>query len=211
MPTKTEKDAISGRDTTGHEWDGIRELDTPLPKWWLYTWYACILYALGMFVVYPSIPYGTGYFHGLIGYSQRKMVDADVGKLVAKRNVAMDTIAADSFAQIKADPALLEVALTSGRITFAENCQPCHGAGGAGNPGYPALAAGAWIWGGTLQDIQLVATQTRTVPQHVVRKLLRWLYRCRARRIFHVCNPKCLIVRAFSCLGIRLLSGNDFS
>ena len=158
MPTKIEKDAISGRDTTGHDWDGIKELDTPLPKWWLYTWYACILYALSMFIVYPSIPYGTGYFHGLAGYSQRKMVDADVGKLVAKRKTAMDTIAALSFAQIKADPALLEVALTSGRITFAENCQPCHGAGGGGNPGYPALAAGAWIWGGTLQDIQQTVT-----------------------------------------------------
>ena len=63
-----------------------------------------------------------------------------------------------SFDAIKADPALLEVALTSGRITFAENCQPCHGAGGGGTPGYPALAAGAWIWGGTLADIQQTVT-----------------------------------------------------
>jgi cytochrome c oxidase cbb3-type subunit 3 len=158
VPTKIEKDAISGQDTTGHEWDGIKELDTPLPKWWLYTFYACIVWAFGMFLLYPSIPYGPGYFHGLLGYSSRAAVDGDVAKLIAQRKDSMDKIAALSFDQIKADPALLEVALTSGRITFAENCQPCHGPGGGGNPGYPALAAGAWLWGGTLADIQQTVT-----------------------------------------------------
>lgn len=154
MPTKIEKDAISGHDTTGHEWDGIKELDTPSPKWWLYTFYASIVWAVGIVVLYPSIPYGTGYFHGLLGYSTRAEVDADVARTVAQRKGSMDQIAALPFDRIKADPTLLEVALTSGRITFAENCQPCHGPGGSGSPGYPALAAGAWIWGGTLDDIQ---------------------------------------------------------
>jgi cytochrome c oxidase cbb3-type subunit 3 len=158
VPTKIEKDAISGQDTTGHEWDGIKELDTPLPKWWLYVFFACIAWAMVYFVLYPSIPYGTGYFHGVLGYSSRAAVDADVAKLVAQRKTSMDKIAALSFDQIKANPALQEVALTSGRITFAENCQPCHGAGGGGNPGYPALAAGAWLWGGTLADIQQTVT-----------------------------------------------------
>jgi cytochrome c oxidase cbb3-type subunit 3 len=158
VPTKIEKDAISGRDTTGHEWDGIRELDTPTPKWWLYVFFATILFSIGMFILYPSIPYGKGYFHGLLRYSSRATADADVAKLVAARQGSMEKIAALSFDQIKADPALQEVALTSGRITFAENCQPCHGAGGGGNPGYPALAAGAWLWGGTLDNIQQTIT-----------------------------------------------------
>jgi cytochrome c oxidase cbb3-type subunit 3 len=158
VPTKIEKDAISGQNTTGHEWDGIKELNTPLPKWWLYVFLACIVFAFGQMLLYPSVPYGPGYFHGLLGYSQRKNVDADVAIVVAQRKVAMDKIAAQSFVQIKADPALLEVALTNGRITFAEDCQPCHGAGGGGNPGYPALAAGAWLWGGTLDDIQQTVT-----------------------------------------------------
>jgi cytochrome c oxidase cbb3-type subunit 3 len=158
VPTKIEKDSVTGRETTGHEWDGIRELDTPLPKWWLYVFVATIVWAFGMFLLYPSIPYGTGYFHGLLGYSQRAMVDAEVGKLVAQRKGAMDKIAAMPFDAIKADPALMEVAMTSGRITFAENCQPCHGPGGGGRPGYPALAAGAWIWGGTLDAIQQTVT-----------------------------------------------------
>jgi cytochrome c oxidase cbb3-type subunit 3 len=158
VPTKIEKDSVTGRDTTGHEWDGVKELNTPLPKWWLYVFLACIVFAFGQMLLYPSIPYGRGYFHGLLGYSQRKAVDAAVAKVVAARDVSMEKIAASSFAQIRTNPALLEVALTSGRITFAENCQPCHGPGGGGNPGYPALAAGNWIWGGTLTDIQQTIT-----------------------------------------------------
>jgi cytochrome c oxidase cbb3-type subunit III len=158
VPTKIEKDVISGQDTTGHEWDGVKELNTPLPKWWLYVFVACIAWAFALFVLYPSIPYGPGYFHGVMGYSTRNVVDADVAKLVDQRKAAMDKIATMSFDAIKADPALMEVALTAGRITFAENCQPCHGAGGGGSPGYPALAAGAWIWGGTLADIQQTIT-----------------------------------------------------
>jgi cytochrome c oxidase cbb3-type subunit 3 len=158
MPTKIEKDSITGRNTTGHEWDGIKELDTPLPKWWLYVFFATIVWSIGWFVLYPSIPYGTGYFHGLLGYSQRRQVDAAVAEINASRAAALDKIATLSFADIRKDPSLLEIALTSGRITFAENCQPCHGPGGGGRVGYPALAAGAWLWGGTLADIQQTIT-----------------------------------------------------
>jgi cytochrome c oxidase cbb3-type subunit 3 len=158
VPTKIEKDAISGRETTGHEWDGLKELNTPLPKWWLYVFFACIAFAFGQFLLYPSIPLGTTYFHGLLGYSQRAAVDADVAKIVAQRKTVMDKIGALSFAQIKADPQLLEVALIDGRQVFASDCQPCHGGGGGGRPGYPALAAGAWIWGGSLDAIQQTVT-----------------------------------------------------
>jgi len=158
VPTKIEKDSVTGRETTGHEWDGLKELNTPLPKWWLYVFLACIVWAFALFVLYPSWPYGTGYFHGTLGYSQRKSVDAAVAQIAAQRKVSMDKVAAMPFADIRKDPALLAVALTSGRITFAENCQPCHGAGGGGNPGFPALAAGSWLWGGTLEDIQQTVT-----------------------------------------------------
>ena len=66
----------------------------------------------------------------------------------------MDKIKALSFADIRMDAQLLAVAQTAGRIAFANNCQPCHGAGGGGNLGFPALAAGNWLWGGKLEDIQ---------------------------------------------------------
>ncbi len=158
MPTKIEKDSVTGRETTGHVWDGVRELNTPLPKWWLYTFIACVVFAFGQFLLYPSIPYGVGYFHGLLGYSQRKSVDRSVAEVAALRAESLAAVQARSFAEIRADPKLLATAMTAGRIAFAENCQPCHGAGGGGRPGYPALAAGAWIWGGKLEDIQQTLT-----------------------------------------------------
>ncbi len=158
MPTKIEKDSVTGRDTTGHEWDGLRELNTPLPKWWLYVLYATMAWAAVWFVLYPSVPWVNGYFHGVLGYSQRAAVNADVRAVEAQRAVFMDKIKTLSFAQIRQDPQLLAAAQTDGRIVFANNCQPCHGAGGGGQPGYPALAAGAWIWGGTLDAIQQTIT-----------------------------------------------------
>ncbi len=158
MPTKIEKDVVTGQETTAHEWDGLRELNTPLPKWWIYTLYATVAWAVVWCLLYPSVPWFTGYFPGLLGYSQRAAVSADVRAVVAQRAATMDQIAALSFAEIRQDPQLMAAADTAGRIAFANNCQPCHGAGGGGQPGYPALAAGAWIWGGTLDAIQQTIT-----------------------------------------------------
>jgi cytochrome c oxidase cbb3-type subunit 3 len=158
VPTKVEKDSVTGQLTTGHEWDGLKELNQPLPKWWLYVLYATIVVAVAQFVLYPSIPGINGYFHGLLGYSQRKSVDAAVQAVAAQRAGAMARIRTLSFADIRKDPELLATAETAGRITFANNCQPCHGAGGGGNPGYPALAAGNWMWGGSLETIQQTVT-----------------------------------------------------
>ena len=158
MPTKIEKDIVTGRDTTGHEWDGVRELNTPLPKWWLYVLYATIAWAAVWFVLYPSVPWVNGYFPGVLGYSQRAAVNQDVRAVMEQRAATMDRIAALSFDEIRKDPQLMAAAQTAGRIAFANNCQPCHGGGGGGQPGYPALAAGAWIWGGTLEDIQQTIT-----------------------------------------------------
>ena len=158
MPTKIEKDSVTGHLTTGHEWDGVKELNQPLPRWWLYVLYACIAWAIVLIVLYPSLPGVHGYFHGLLGYSQRNSVEADVRAVAAQRAAYMNRIRSMSFAEIRKDPQLLEVAETAGRITFANDCQPCHGAGGGGNPGYPALAAGNWIWGGTVEAIQQTVT-----------------------------------------------------
>jgi cytochrome c oxidase cbb3-type subunit 3 len=158
LPTKIEKDIVTGTDTTGHEWDGLKELNTPLPKWWVYILYATIVWAAVWFVLYPSVPGITGYFHGVLGYSQRTAVNDAVRAVMAQRADTMDRIAMLSFAEIRKDPQLLAAADTAGRIAFANNCQPCHAAGGGGQPGYPALAAGAWIWGGSLEAIQQTIT-----------------------------------------------------
>ncbi|MBN8891194.1 MAG: cytochrome-c oxidase, cbb3-type subunit III [Rhodospirillales bacterium 70-18] len=158
MPTKIEKDSVTGRETTGHEWDGLRELNTPLPKWWLYTLYASIVFAIVYSVLYPSVPGITGYFHGVLGYSTRTQVAADVRAMAAQRGVSMDKIKDMPIEQVRENPQLLAVALTAGRITFAENCQACHGAGGEGRPAYPVLADDVWLWGGKLADIQQTIT-----------------------------------------------------
>ncbi len=163
MPTKIEKDAARQAEaeavrTTGHEWDGIYELDTPLPKWWVYLFIACVVFAGVYALLYPSIPYGRGYMHGILGYSSRDSVNAEVAAVDKQRAVAMGRIAVLPFEKIEADPELREVAEIAGRTAFANDCQPCHGAGGAGRPGYPALAAGAWIWGGHLEDLQATIT-----------------------------------------------------
>jgi cytochrome c oxidase cbb3-type subunit III len=154
MPTKVEKDALSGRETTGHEWDGLKELNNPLPKWWLWVFAATVVWAVIWMVLYPSVPYIIGHTNGLLGYSQRGQVDADVAALVKQRSEVMDKIAATPIGDIKNDPALYATAMTAGRIAFANNCQPCHGTNGEGRPGYPNLADDTWLWGGKLDQIQ---------------------------------------------------------
>ena len=158
MPTKIEKDSVSGQNTTGHEWDGLKELNTPLPKWWLYTFAATVVWAVVWCVLYPSVPGVTGYFHGVLGYTQRSAVAAEVKALAVQRAAYMDKIAAMPIAAVRGDARLEEMALTAGRIAFANNCQPCHGAGGAGQVGYPSLADDVWLWGGKLEDIEQTIT-----------------------------------------------------
>lgn len=155
MPTKIEKDAVSGVDTTGHEWDGIRELNNPLPKWWLYAFYATIVWSIGYWVLYPAWPTGGGYTEGLLGYDQRAVLAGEVAAAREAQAGFRARIQDASLDEIEADPDLLNFAITGGRFAFAENCAGCHGAGGAGAPGYPVLADDDWLWGGTVDDIAL--------------------------------------------------------
>ena len=149
MPTKIEKDSVTGTETTGHEWDGIKELNTPLPKWWLYVWYATILWSAIYYVLYPTIPG----IRGLMGFSQREEVVERIAEARARQGENRERIAAAPLEEIKADADLLNFAMTGGRAAFADNCAPCHAAGGAGRPGYPVLADDNWLWGGSLEEI----------------------------------------------------------
>ncbi len=158
MPTKIEKDAHSGTDTTGHEWDGVKELNTPLPKWWLYTFVACVVWAIGFMILYPSLPLGRTYFAGLLGYSQRTQVEHELAEVHAVHAKAMDQIAATDIAEVARNPELKTMALAAGRTVFANNCQPCHGPSGSGRVGYPILADDDWLWGGKLEDLQRTIT-----------------------------------------------------
>jgi cytochrome c oxidase cbb3-type subunit 3 len=150
---KVEKDAITGQETTGHEWDGIKELNTPMPKWWLYTYYVSILIAVGYWVFYPSWPFFTDYAKGTLGYSTRAEHEKDLLAQKQSRSLWSGQFAAMSIEDIGADQQLLNFAMAGGKFIFAENCAPCHGSAGSGAPGYPVLADDDWIWGGTRDDI----------------------------------------------------------
>ena len=149
MPTKAEKDSVTGTETTGHEWDGIKELNTPLPKWWLYVFYATVAFSLVYYLLYPTVPG----FDGLLGTNNRLALDDKLAAAHERQAVYRDRIAALESEEIARDPELLSFALAGGRSLFADNCAPCHGLGGAGQHGYPSLADDVWLWGGTLDEI----------------------------------------------------------
>lgn len=153
MATK-ERDHITGQETTGHEWDGIKELNTPLPKWWVYVFYATIIWSFGYWVVYPAWPSLSGYTKGVIGYSSRDELAADMAALKASRGAKAQQLAAMPVEDIYANADMRTYAIAAGRTVFNENCSACHQAGGAGAYGYPTLADDEWIWGGTLEEIK---------------------------------------------------------
>jgi cytochrome c oxidase cbb3-type subunit 3 len=153
MPTEVERDAVTGTETTGHEWDGVKELNTPLPRWWLWTFYATILWAVGYWVVYPAWPTLTDYTKGLLGWSQYEELADQLRVGEAQKAAYLDRFRAASFEEIRADKDLLDFAIAGGRTPFADNCVPCHGQGGAGAKGYPNLADDDWLWGGDMDAI----------------------------------------------------------
>lgn len=154
MAGNRHRDEISGTETTGHEWDGLRELDTPLPRWWLYLFYACIAVAVVYWVLMPAWPLANGYTKGVLGWSDRNNVAVEVQALRAARTPMFEQLANASAQEISANPELQQFARAAGEAAFGDNCRTCHGAGGAGAPGYPVLADDVWIWGGTLADIE---------------------------------------------------------
>lgn len=154
MADKIERDEVSGTDTTGHEWDGIKELDTPLPRWWLYVFYASIVASVIYWILMPAWPLVNGYTKGLLDFSDRRNVAAEVEMLQSSRAPMFERLANASAADLAGDPELQSFARAAGESVFGDNCATCHGAGGAGAPGYPVLADDVWIWGGTLADIE---------------------------------------------------------
>jgi len=153
MTDHSEVDKVTGTATTGHAWDGIKELNTPLPRWWLITFYLTIVWAIGYWVVYPAWPLITSHTTGLLNYSTRADVGVELANLEKIRGEKMVKLAATPLAEIEKDPALLALARASGKSAFGDNCAPCHGSGGAGAKGFPNLNDDDWLWGGTLAEI----------------------------------------------------------
>jgi cytochrome c oxidase cbb3-type subunit 3 len=153
MVEQNEIDHVSGRTTTGHEWDGIKELNTPLPRWWVLTFYASIVWAVGYWIVYPAWPLLSSYSTGVLHYSSRADVAVELANLEKIRGEKMVALGSASLADIEKDPALLALARARGKTVFGDNCAPCHGSGAAGAKGYPNLNDDDWLWGGSLDQI----------------------------------------------------------
>lgn len=153
MTDHGETDHVTGTTTTGHEWDGIKELNTPLPRWWILTFYACIVWAIGYWIVYPAWPLLWSNTTGILGYSSRADVAVELANLEKIRGDKMVALAAAPLAEIEKDPTLLALARARGKTVFGDNCAPCHGSGGAGAKGYPNLNDDDWLWGGSLDQI----------------------------------------------------------
>ncbi len=149
-----EIDHLSGIETTGHEWDGLKELNNPLPRWWLWTFYACIVWAVFYWVMMPAWPLVSDYTRGIRGYSQRAVVMQEVAALQDMRGETGKALAGATLDDIQANESMLAFAQAAGKAAFGDNCAPCHGSGGAGAVGYPNLVDDDWLWGaGSPDDI----------------------------------------------------------
>jgi cytochrome c oxidase cbb3-type subunit 3 len=155
MAAEKEIDAVTGVETTGHVWDGdLKELNKPLPRWWLYTLYACIVWAFGYWMFYPAWPMLDGYTKGYLGYSQRSEVTAELAASKAAQARLLEAVATTPVAEIEKNPDLMEFVMRGGAAQFSNNCAPCHGRGAQGFKGYPNLNDDDWLWGGSIDMIE---------------------------------------------------------
>jgi cytochrome c oxidase cbb3-type subunit 3 len=147
-------DEATGVETVGHSWDGIEELNNPLPRWWLWTLYASIVFAIGYVIVYPAIPLANKGTEGLWGWTSRGQLADEMTAEDARRAGTLAALAATPIEQLAAKPDLMRAAINGGRAAFRVNCVQCHGSGAAGSTGYPNLRDDDWLWGGNIKEIE---------------------------------------------------------
>ncbi|MBN9251558.1 MAG: cytochrome-c oxidase, cbb3-type subunit III [Mesorhizobium sp. 61-13] len=149
------RDRVTGRTTTGHEWNGIEELETPIPRVVFFFLGATVLFSLICWVLYPTWPLGSTFTKGVTGFDQRNLVTEQVAKADAERASAWaGKVETMSFAEIEADPALMQPVKEAGRTLFVDNCAVCHGVSATGGPGFPNLTSKSWLWGGEPEAIE---------------------------------------------------------
>lgn len=164
-------DAATGTEFKGHEWDGIRELDTPLPRWWLWTFYATILFAIAYTIAYPAWPMIHGATRGMLGWSSRGALDKELAAREAQVAPIRKAIAETPVEALPGKPQLMQAAVEGGRAAFRVHCVQCHGSGAAGSKGYPNLNDDDWLWGGDLATIEKTIFDGVRNPDHAATRM----------------------------------------
>lgn len=149
-----EVDEATGTETTGHEWDGIKELDTPMPRWWLWIFYITIAWSLVYWVFMPAWPLLESHTRGLRDHSDRRNVSEEINALKETRKPFTDRMVGRPIEEVAKDAELQTFILAAGKSAFGDNCATCHGSGAQGFKGYPNLNDDVWLWGGTLDAIR---------------------------------------------------------
>lgn len=152
--SKKDIDNVTGIDTTGHEWDGIKELNNPLPRWWLWSLYGTIVYAILYTIAYPAWPLIKGATPGLLGYSTRGEVAKHIAEVKDQNAEVSAKLAASNIATMDKNSDVYHFGISGGGAVYRANCSQCHGAGASGAKGYPNLLDDDWLWGGTLEAIE---------------------------------------------------------
>ncbi len=148
-----ERDRHTGQMMTGHDWNGIKELNTPVPRVVYFFLILAFAFSVGYWLLMPAWPYGVSYTRGLLGVTQHSGVDADLKQAASDRAVWTAKIESMNFADIQADPALMRAVRETGRTLFGDNCAVCHGTDARGGKGFPNLRDGAWLWGGSAEAV----------------------------------------------------------
>jgi len=175
MSEQNQPQQSSGRkavQTTGHAWDGdLQEFNNPLPRWWLWSFYATVAFALVYWVLYPAWPVADSFTKGLATVTYERdgeqvtthwntraelIEEMQSGRQTMKQQAYLEQVAAASYEEILDDPEMMAFSRSMAKVLFADNCAACHGTGGA--PAqiglYPNLVDDAWLWGSGLQDIE---------------------------------------------------------
>jgi len=149
----TERDPHTGYLTTGHEWNGIKELNTPVPKAVIVFLVATVLFSLIYWILFPAFPLGWTYTKGLLGIDQRTTVAQSLQQAALERQDWTQRIEAESYQAIQTDPALMTIVRQTGRTLFGDNCAACHRFDAKGGKGFPNLTSSSWLWGGDAEAI----------------------------------------------------------
>lgn len=145
--SEKERDEVTGEKTTGHEWNGIKELDTPVPRGILLFVIVTHVFAVIWWVLMPAFPLGWTYTQGVLGIDQFDSADQAIVETQMSRETWANAIMELPPEEVLADPVLMERVVDTGHQLFGDNCAACHGREAEGGIGYPDLTDNDWIWG----------------------------------------------------------------